>query len=116
MLSVVACASVGQAATPSPSAAAVEVTVSSAPGEATAFAPPETVVRVNGPITVTFHNASTLPHTLTFTAGVTAATRTIVEPGTSDHVALASLPPGTYRFVCTIHDGMDGTLLVEGTG
>ena len=115
VLSVVACVSVGPAATPS-APAAVDVTVTSALGETTAFAPAETVVQGAGPISLTFHNASSLAHNLTFTDGVSAATRTIVEPGTSDHVALAPLRPGAYRFVCTIHDGMAGTLVVEATG
>ena len=109
---VVACVATDRAA----ETAVVDVTVSSVPGDAMAFDPGETVVRWTGPISVTFRNASTLPHNLTFTSGVAAATRTIVEPGTSDQLALGPLAPGAYRFVCTIHDGMSGTLVVESTG
>jgi plastocyanin len=93
--------------------AAVGVAISSAPGETLAFEPTESTVRAAGPITVTFHNRSSLPHNMTFTAGLTAATETIVRPGTSDQLLLDAPAPGTYPFVCTIHDGMAGALIVE---
>jgi plastocyanin len=109
----VACVTAGPATT-TVAPAPVEVAVTTAPGEATAFAPAETVIRVAGPISLTFRNASSLTHNLTFTSGWTAATRTIVEPGTSDTLVLAPLAPGEYRFVCTIHEGMSGTLVVSG--
>ena len=44
---------------------------------------------------------------------VDPGTRTIVRPGTSDQLLLAPPPPGDYPFVCTIHDGMAGRLIVE---
>jgi plastocyanin len=44
---------------------------------------------------------------------VGAATRTIVDPGASDRLFLPRLPLGTYPFVCTIHDGMTGSLVVK---
>ena len=98
------------------SAAAVGVTISTARGETLAFDPAEITVRAAGPISVTFRNGSTLAHNLVFTAGVTGATRTIVEPGTTDELVLAPAAPGSYRYACTIHDGMTGTLIVlEGT-
>ena len=58
------------------------------------------------------HETTTLAHNLVFTAGVTGATRTIVEPGAFDQVVLATTTPGTYRFACTIHVEMAGTLIV----
>jgi plastocyanin len=91
---------------------AVSVTISSAPGETLAFDPAEVTVRASGPITVTFRNRSSLAHNLVFTAGVTGATRTIIEPGTSDELVLTGPRPGAYSFACTIHDGMAGTLIV----
>jgi plastocyanin len=90
--------------------------LTTAAGETTAFDPAEAVVEATGPIAITFRNASSLPHNLTFTAGLTAATRTIVSPGTSDELVVSPLAPGTYPFVCTIHDGMAGTLIVRSTG
>jgi plastocyanin len=97
-------------------ATAVGVTISTAPGETLAFDPAEITVRAAGPITVTFRNGSTLAHNLVFTAGVTGATRTIVEPGTSDELVLTPAAPGAYPYACTIHDGMTGRFIVlEGT-
>lgn len=93
--------------------APVAVTITSAAGETAAFDPAETTVRAAGPIAITFRNESRLPHNLVFTAGLDAATRTIVEPGTSDDLVLAPLEPGSYLFVCTIHEGMSGTLIVR---
>jgi plastocyanin len=104
------------AAPPAPSATArtaVALTISSAPGDRLAFEPAETTVRATGPIMLTFQNGSSLPHNMTFTAGVEAGTRTIVRPGTTDQILLAPPPPGAYPFVCTIHDGMAGRLIVE---
>jgi plastocyanin len=93
-------------------ATAVSVKISTAPGETLAFDPAEITVRAAGPITVTFRNRSSLAHNLVFTAGVTGATRTIVEPGTSDELVLTPAAPGSYRYACTIHDGMTGRLVV----
>lgn len=95
---------------------AVGVTITTAPGETLAFEPAETAVQVAGPIALTFRNGSSLAHNLTFTSGLTAATRTIVEPGTSDQLLLAPQATGAHRFVCTIHDGMTGTLVVRVAG
>jgi plastocyanin len=89
------------------------VTITTASGETLAFAPAETSVQGAGPIALTFRNGSSLPHNLTFTAGLTAATRTIVEPGATDLLLLTPPASGTYRFVCTIHDGMTGTLIIQ---
>lgn len=89
------------------------MTISTAPGDRLAFEPAETKIRATGPITVTFQNGSSLAHNITFTAGVEAGTQTIVRPGTSDHILLAPPPPGAYPFVCTIHEGMTGQLIVE---
>ena len=92
------------------------MTITTAAGETTSFDPAETAVSAAGPIAITFRNRSSLAHNLVFTVGPTAATRTIVEPGTSDELLISALAPGTYPFVCTIHDGMSGTLIVRTTG
>jgi plastocyanin len=106
------CAAAGPTTVASPSAA-IAVMVTSAPGDTLAFEPDETTVRAAGPIRMTFRNGSSLPHNMVFTAGLTAATRTIVRPGTSDQLLLIPPAPGVYPFVCTIHDGMAGTLIVK---
>jgi plastocyanin len=97
-------------ATPS---AATALMITTAPGDRLAFEPSEPRVTARGLITLTFQNASSMPHNLTFTAGLEAGTQTIVKPGTSDQLLLAPPPPGAYPFVCTIHEGMAGRLIVE---
>lgn len=93
--------------------AAVEVTITTAPGDTLAFEPATVTVRTTGSIALTFRNGSRLQHNLVFTDGLIAATRTIVEPGTSDQLLLGPGAPGRYPFVCTIHDGMAGTLIIR---
>lgn len=90
------------------------VTVATAPGTTLAYRPADQSVAAGVPIRLLFRNESGVPHNLVFTAGVTASTRTIVEPGTSDELQLGKVAAGTYRFACTIHDGMAGTLVVAG--
>jgi plastocyanin len=114
-LLLVGCIGAGPAATSIPPSS-VDVTIATAPGETAAYDPAETVVNAAIPIAITFRNASSVPHNLVFTEGVTAATRTIVEPGTADHLLLSPLGPGAYPFVCTIHDGMAGRLIVRAAG
>ena len=92
----------------------MNVAITTATGETTAFDPAETIATPGAPIAITFRNVSSLPHNLTFT-GFTAATRTIVEPGTSDELVLKPLVAGAYPFVCTIHEGMAGILNIRAT-
>lgn len=98
-------------ATPS---ASVGVTITTALGETLAFEPAETTVRAAAVVQLTFRNGSSLSHNLVFTGGLKAASRTIVEPGTFDRLLLVKPTPGAYLFVCTIHAGMVGTLIVGG--
>lgn len=93
--------------------ASIAVTITTAPEDRLAFEPSEPRVSASRLITLTFQNASSMPHNLTFTAGLEAGTQTIVKPGTSDQLLLAPPPPGAYPFVCTIHEGMAGRLIVE---
>lgn len=102
----------GAAVTASPPAS-VDVLITTTAGETVAFEPAATVVRATGPIAITFRNGSSWAHNLVFTTWSNAATRTIVEPGTADQLVLPPLPPGIYPFVCTIHDGMEGTLVLQ---
>ena len=99
-------------ATDTPPAGAVQVTVATAAGETLAFDPAELQVGSIAPLTVTFRNGSTVAHNLTFTEGLTAATRTIVEPGAIEQLHIVPPRPGTYPFVCTIHAEMTGQLVV----
>ena len=90
----------------------VGVSITTAPGELLAFDPSETNIAAAGSVRVRFRNASSLPHNLVFTGTLTASTRTIVAPGTSDELEIALPGPGRYPFVCTIHVEMSGALLV----
>lgn len=92
---------------------AVDVSITTAPGEQLAFLPGEVHVPAGAPVHVIFRNGSSLAHNLVFTAGIDAATKTIVDPGTTEELAVSTPGPGAYQFVCTIHDGMSGTLTVE---
>ncbi len=97
----------GQAATKT-----VDVSVRTAAGDRLAFTPSDVSVPAGADVHVTFTNASSFAHNLVFTSGITAATPTIVEPGDSAQLAFRPTVPGSYPFVCTIHDGMHGTLTV----
>lgn len=114
--SMLAGCSVNGSTTASPPIGAVGVTITTAPGETLGFQPAEMTIRAAGPVEIMFRNGSSLDHNLVFTDGLTAATRTIVKPGTTDRLQLAPPSPGAYRFVCTIHEGMAGTLVVEAPG
>ncbi len=92
--------------------APAHITIRTAPGDTLAFEPRDVAVLSAAPLTMTFRNESNVAHNLVFTDGVTAATRTIVEPGGSDMLSVVPPGPGAYSFVCTIHDGMAGRLLV----
>ena len=60
-----------------------------------------------------FENRSSVPHNLTFQGPINVATSTIVGPGTSETLKLKAPDAGEYAFVCTLHPGMGGTLVVE---
>jgi plastocyanin len=111
-LVVVGCSLSGPSGTqrPSPEAAVV---VATAAGQTLAFVPDEVTVPAATTVMITFRNGSTVAHNLVFTEGVEAATRTIVEPGAFDELVLVPPTAGDYPFVCTIHAGMTGTLIVE---
>lgn len=99
-------------ATSSAPAAAVRVTVATAPGETLAFDPSMIEVGSVAPVTMTFRNGSSVAHNLTFTDGLSVATRTIVEPGVVEVLDIVPPAAGTYPFVCTIHAEMTGQLVV----
>jgi plastocyanin len=91
---------------------AVRIAVATAPGETLAFDPVEVEIGSVVPVTMTFRNRSSVAHNLTFTDGLSVATRTIVEPGWDEVLHIIPPAAGTYPFVCTIHAGMTGKLVV----
>jgi plastocyanin len=99
-------------ATMSAPPAGIRVAVETAPGEALAFEPAQIEVGSVMPVTLTFRNSSSVAHNLTFTSGLSVATKTIVEPGAVEELHLVPPAAGTYPFVCTIHAEMTGQLVV----
>jgi glucose/arabinose dehydrogenase/plastocyanin len=96
-----------------PSGATVEITVGTDTGAELKFDPAEVTIQAGTAVRVTFENRSTVPHNLTFEAPINVATATVVEPGSSDTVEFKAPDPGEFTFVCTLHPGMSGTLVVE---
>jgi plastocyanin len=88
----------------------VRVEVSTGPGTELTFEPAHIVAPAQTHASLVFSNSSTLPHNLDFLGPVAARTRAIVQPGASDVIDFETPAAGTYRFVCTIHEDMVGTL------
>ena len=96
------------------SSAQPTILIATAPGEQLAFEPAEIRLGDTGPLEIAFRNRSALDHNLVFVRGANARTPTIVRPGTTESLSLHLERPGTYAFVCTIHEGMAGSITVEG--
>jgi plastocyanin len=65
-------------------------------------------------VVLTFVNESdSVPHNLTFGDPINAATATTVPPGESETIEFTAPEAGEYTFVCTLHPGMEGVLVVE---
>jgi glucose/arabinose dehydrogenase/plastocyanin len=104
----------------SPSAAAhgevTEISVATDTGGALTFDPGEITAPAGATVRLTFTNKATVPHNLTFEDPIGAATDTVIDPGDSQTIEFTAPEPGEYTFVCTLHPGMEGTLLVEAAG
>jgi plastocyanin len=101
---------------------AILVLVSACGGGTPAAAPPPP----NAAVTVDLHNIAFNPRTVTIKAGQTVAWHfddgSIVHNVTGNGWASSDLDtgyythtfttPGTYNYQCTIHSGMDGTVIV----
>lgn len=73
------------------------------------FNPASTTVNVGD--TVTWTNVGNRPHDVTSTdGGPLNSPRRIMNGGTYSYTATTA---GTYQYECTIHPGMDGTLVVQ---
>jgi plastocyanin len=96
-----------------PSGEPVQITIGTDTGAELKFDPAELTVEAGADLRVTFENRASVPHNLTFQAPINVVTETVVAPGTSETVELTAPTPGEYAFVCTIHPGMGGKLIVE---
>lgn len=92
----------------------VEITVGTDTGSANEFIPSEITVPAGAAVRLTFVNESeSVPHNLTFGDPIDAATATTVGPGEEETIEFTAPEAGEYTFVCTLHPGMEGTLVVE---
>jgi plastocyanin len=74
------------------------------------FAP--NLVRASvGTLTLAVDNVGRVPHNLTFKDSALGATGT-VDGGRQATLKVTFDKPGTYRFTCTFHRGMDGQVVV----
>jgi glucose/arabinose dehydrogenase/plastocyanin len=96
-----------------PSGDTVEITVGTDTGAELKFEPAEISVPAGAEVRLTFENRSTVPHNLTFQGPPNVATATIVAAGSSETLEFTAPDAGEYAFVCTLHPGMGGTLVVE---
>ncbi len=76
-----------------------------------AFVPSVVNAKV-GTLTLTLGNIGGTPHNLTFDDRSLPAIGLV--SGTPKSTTLVFLKPGEYRFVCTIHSGMAGKVVVTG--
>lgn len=101
------------AAEPAPSPAGpIHVTIGTPATNETLFLPEAASVPTRADVVLTFENASTLPHNLTFGPPIDAGTATILKTGAADAFSFTAPEPGQYEFVCTLHPWMTGTLVV----
>jgi plastocyanin len=78
-----------------------------------AFTPAYLTATTGTTVRLIYRNSSDESHNLTFLSPLSAATATILEPGREELLEFPAPATGSYRFVCTIHPGMEGTLAVE---
>jgi plastocyanin len=90
-----------------------EITVGTDTDADLKFDPAELTVKAGANVRVTFENRASLAHNLTFQAPINVATSTVVAPRTSETVQFKAPAVGEYPFVCTLHPGMGGKLIVQ---
>ncbi len=83
-------------------------------GVALQFDPATATAPANTAVELTFtNNSDSQPHNLAFQEGITAATNVNMAPGTSETLSFTTPAAGEYKYVCTIHPTMVGTLTVQ---
>lgn len=89
------------------------ITIGTDTGANLKFDPATAEAPANSPVKLVFNNKSTQPHNLSFQQGISAKTADSVAPGASETIQFTTPAAGTYKWVCTIHPGMEGTLTVK---
>ncbi len=78
------------------------------------FEPTTVTAPANTQVSLTFNNQSnSVPHNLKFQEGIQAGTSDNVAAGASETIQFTTPAAGNYKFVCSIHPGMEGTLTVQ---
>jgi plastocyanin len=83
------------------------------PGEGVAYDPPAIIAPSGTLVALSLVNVSTIDHNLVFLDPLDVRTEEIVRPGETAGVQFVTPPPGTYEFVCTIHEQMRGSLVTR---
>jgi plastocyanin len=92
----------------------VEVSVRTDGNDLT-FDPAEITVPTGATVRLTYTNeARSLAHNLVFIDPLSVGTALQVAAGDSETFEFVAPEPGEYTFVCTLHPGMSGKLIVEG--
>lgn len=76
---------------------------------------PNVVTAQPGGLALTLKNVGKVPHNLVFDDTSLPSTDTI-GGGRTETLRLTFSAPGTFRFTCTFHPGMDGQVVVEAAG
>jgi plastocyanin len=90
----------------------IQVTIATDTGVDLTFDPAELSVPPGADVQVAFENRSQVPHNLTFEAPISVASSAVVAPAVTETLRFTAPGPGRYAFVCTIHSGMAGALIV----
>jgi plastocyanin len=96
-------------------ASGITLEVGTDDGAALQFDPQSVTAPPQSPVNLVFTNDATVPHNLIFAENgpIDAGTSQTVAPQASETLSFTTPEPGSYPFTCTIHPGMDGTLVVE---
>jgi plastocyanin len=97
---------------PTPEPTIAPVLIVTGPGERM-FVPASLTAEAGTSVRLIYRNSSDESHNLTFLSPLSAATTTILDPGREELLEFPAPATGRYRFVCTIHPGMEGALIVE---
>jgi plastocyanin len=69
------------------------------------------------PVTIAFDNPDTQPHDIVIWTDSSTTTQLfageIIDPGESIEYQVPALDPGTFYFNCTVHPGMNGSVVVQ---
>lgn len=103
----------GSASTAASAGGAQTITIGTDKAAELKFEPNTAEAPANSTVKLTFSNQSTQPHNLVFQQGITAQTSPNVAAGAAETIEFKTPAAGNYKFVCTLHPSMEGTLTVK---